>query len=72
MLLQIKNSYLQTEGCSVNEILSLNCEKYAKIFIEETEKLTQILINHQEWTKNETAFWQWMVCIKDKNSFQFF
>lgn len=49
------------EGGSMNEILALNNEKYARKFMNQTDKITKILINHQDWIKNESVFWQWMV-----------
>ncbi|XP_044747391.1 uncharacterized protein LOC123308686 isoform X2 [Coccinella septempunctata] len=58
---KIRNFPSYNEGCSVNEILALNSEKYAGIFMDQTDRISKILMNHQEWSKNECVYWQWMV-----------
>lgn len=63
ILEKLKKSSLCMEGGSMNEILALNNEKYARKFMNQTDKITKILINHQDWIKNESVFWQWMVSV---------
>ncbi|XP_025837255.1 uncharacterized protein LOC108740483 isoform X2 [Agrilus planipennis] len=57
---------------SINNVLeklrALNDMEYARLFLNNTKEIIQMLDNHDQWLKKEAAFWEWMntVIIEDQ------
>lgn len=49
------------ETFTMSEILALKKNEYGEPFLCDTERIMNILKNHENWLQKEHIFWEWMV-----------